>query len=331
MAPEHGAHQTDDAYVVSLCEDFCKSPVAPVGYMISQRLSVSERVCTSVNALGTPVLNFGSLISSVVGNEAGVGGGVISGVNLGMCRPCADAAPRLRAEGQCVLRHDTVMHMNTPGPEGASNIDGKLKIITFYDRLCKDDNKPHTILTPTQQKVTVKGPDGKEHNIPVFSTDGDGCAYSVDPNTNTAKILIGKNHNPNCMDNELDTANRDVQDNVLDGKIPSQDGGNLSGLEAEIKSDEASLKAMDEDRQKKLKECKEGKWMVGRLLCECDGLGAHWLNRRGIQNRKKAMESANDKLKKGDIKGAEEVAKKNDDACLYIESAINEAKRGTTP
>ncbi len=41
MADKHGAHKTSEAYVVSLCEDFCKSPVAPVGYMISQKLNMS--------------------------------------------------------------------------------------------------------------------------------------------------------------------------------------------------------------------------------------------------------------------------------------------------
>ena len=101
----HGAHQTIDAYVVSLVEDFCKSPIAPVGYMISQKLQYSQRVCTTVQGICTPVLNFSSRILSVVGDEAGIGGGVVSGTNLGSCRPLMLESRTVRAEGKPVIRH----------------------------------------------------------------------------------------------------------------------------------------------------------------------------------------------------------------------------------
>ena len=56
MADQHGADQTGEAYVVSLCEDFCKSPTAPVGCVISHKLDMSTLFCGTVNGCGTPVL-----------------------------------------------------------------------------------------------------------------------------------------------------------------------------------------------------------------------------------------------------------------------------------
>ena len=126
MASQLGAHQTEEAYVVSLSEDFCKAPGTPVGYMISQKLSVSERECCSVRGHGTPMLNMSSRISSVLGNEAGTGGGVVSGANMGMCKPIENFAPKVRAEGNNVVRHDTLMQMNCSGPDSEGNVIGKI-------------------------------------------------------------------------------------------------------------------------------------------------------------------------------------------------------------
>jgi hypothetical protein len=126
LADHHAAHQTSEAYVVSVCEDFCKTPTAPVGYMLYQQLAVSHAVCDSVHGCGTPVLNTASRISSVLGNEAGVGGGVVSGVNVGLCRPVLSQAKRVRAEGQFLLRNDTVMEMNMCSADGPGNAVGKI-------------------------------------------------------------------------------------------------------------------------------------------------------------------------------------------------------------
>lgn len=129
MGDKHGAHQTDEAYVVSLCEDYCRSPTALVGYMISQTLNMSTLVCGTVNGCGTPVLNMSSLITHVTGNEAGIGGGAVSGVNLGMCKPVEGYASKVRAEGQCVLRHETIFEMNMAGPTSDGNVKGKLILV----------------------------------------------------------------------------------------------------------------------------------------------------------------------------------------------------------
>lgn len=130
LANLHGGHKTSAAYVVSMTEDFCKSPTIPVGYMISQVLDVSDFTCSSVKGLGTPVLNLGSRVTSVKGNEAGVGGGVVSSVNNGMCKPVSKFAELVRAEGKCVLRHATEMEMNCATVDGPGNTRGILMYIT---------------------------------------------------------------------------------------------------------------------------------------------------------------------------------------------------------
>lgn len=130
MAVKHGAHKTGRAYVVSVVEDFCKSPTAPVGYMISQVLDVSDLVCGTVNGCGSPILNMQSRVMSVIGNEAGVGGGVLSSVNRGICKPIKNAAGSVRAEGRYILRHGTEMEMNCASIDGPGNTTGVLMYIT---------------------------------------------------------------------------------------------------------------------------------------------------------------------------------------------------------
>jgi hypothetical protein len=150
MAPKHGAHKTTKAYVVSVVEDFCKSPTAPVGYMISQVLEVSEFVCTTVNGCGTPALNMQSRVMTVVGNEAGVGGGVKSSVNKGICKPIKDAAGSVRAEGHFLLRHCTVMEMNCASYDGPGNTFGILKYQTQPNKCEGQPPMPPAPICPAQ-------------------------------------------------------------------------------------------------------------------------------------------------------------------------------------
>lgn len=130
MADKHGAHQTTKAYITSLTDDFCKSPTAPVGYMIWQTLDPTIQVCETVRWQGTPLLTMAARFTSVNGNEAGVGGGVCSGVNKGWCKPVLLASSTVFAEGRELLRDGTLVEMNSSSPDGVGNVQGKLKYVS---------------------------------------------------------------------------------------------------------------------------------------------------------------------------------------------------------
>lgn len=175
MADKHGAHQTSLVRVVSLVEDFCKTPVAPVGYMISQTLDVSIRVATTVHGRGTPILNQNSRLVTVTGNEAGVGGGLRSGVNVGYCRPVRGLAANVRAEGRPIVRHHTMMEMNCAGPDGPCNTVGIVYYLaashaeTSHADQVGSGGKFNTGRPDRAPDDYKDGPDGKR--IPVYKTD----------------------------------------------------------------------------------------------------------------------------------------------------------------
>ncbi|WP_089728019.1 PAAR-like domain-containing protein [Candidatus Thiosymbion oneisti] len=60
---------------------------------------------------GQPVFTMGSYLPTVQGDELGVGVGLISGVNLGACRP-VEHSKSVRIEGQWLVRHSDLMVMN---------------------------------------------------------------------------------------------------------------------------------------------------------------------------------------------------------------------------
>lgn len=254
MAEQHGAHQTAEAWVISLTEDFCKSPTAPVGYMIAQKLSESIQPASSVHGCGTPLLNLGSRISTVIGNEAGVGGGVVSGVNVGMCKPVAEFATKVRAEGLNVLRHDTVLEMNCTGPEGTGNTRGQITYLSGPGTSAAGaadvtdvphDDKP-TLRPKGDPRGYVYGPN--ETPIPVYNGDiPHNGVYSVD--AEGPFIVLDPNRNPNAQRYTLAHEREHVfQDyrNRVPGQ-PAFDGDIGDPIEGELGARKKAIEAIEKD------------------------------------------------------------------------------------
>lgn len=263
MADKHGAHQTGEAYVVSLSEDFCKSPDKPVGYMISQKLDMSTLVCKSVNGCGTPVLNMSSRITNVTGNEAGVGGGVVSGVNVGMCKPVENYAPKVRAEGQYVLRHDTVMEMNTAGRSGTGNIVGKI-IFSELPNTRFNDANPGEMCDAGEWRNPRKigeigvAVDGQTRSIPIYEADyvgqGLGPNGQYQPRGDSSRIIINSNTPKSTQDLILAHEKRHLVDDAFNGKL---EGVLHDGQGNEISLEEAEARATQDGgaaASRKLKE-----------------------------------------------------------------------------
>jgi len=132
MTNPEATRLTVEAIVVCQTPDVCKTPMGsslvPVAYQIMSQFDNALKTATTVNFTGQPAFHAESFLSTVTGNEAGVGGGIVSGVNLGICRPSRWSAT-VRTEGHWVVRHDELFMMNCSGPKGSSNTLGKVVYI----------------------------------------------------------------------------------------------------------------------------------------------------------------------------------------------------------
>jgi hypothetical protein len=103
------------AYVVSVTPDVCLTPMGanavPVPYPIIGKFDDVVLLAQSVRMCGRPTFTTASQITHVMGDEAGVGGGVKSGVNKSVCESVT-ASSTVCAEGNRVLRDGDVLKMN---------------------------------------------------------------------------------------------------------------------------------------------------------------------------------------------------------------------------
>ena len=132
MSDNRGTNRNAEAYVVSLAPDVCLTPMGsgmvPVPYTITCKFDVAQATATRTRFGGQPVFTMGSYLPTVQGDEPGVGGGLISGVNRGACRP-VEHSKSVRVEGRWLVRHSDLMAMNCAGPKGAANTYGKIVYI----------------------------------------------------------------------------------------------------------------------------------------------------------------------------------------------------------
>lgn len=125
MAIQEGT-RTSKFIVKSICPDVCKSPTAPAPYDIVGKLENSVKFSTNVNAQGAPVFHLGSRVATVMGDEAGVGTGLVSQSVKGYCKPFIPVE-NVRVNGQFVNQQITCYAlMNGPSPEGPFNTIGQV-------------------------------------------------------------------------------------------------------------------------------------------------------------------------------------------------------------
>jgi len=134
MAENRGVNKSAEARVVCLAPDVCWTPMGTsmvrVAYSIESRFNVAENTAQSVNFGGLPVFNMGSHLPNVTGDELGVGGGIISGVHLGCCKPVPNNhSTTVKIENQWLIRHGDLMDMNCNGPNGKANTIGRIVYI----------------------------------------------------------------------------------------------------------------------------------------------------------------------------------------------------------
>ncbi|MCY2967093.1 MAG: DUF4150 domain-containing protein [Planctomycetota bacterium] len=126
MAEHEGIRKDAQFLVMSICPDVCKSPLIPAPYPIVGYCDQSILVSPNVRSRGFPVFHMGSRVATVIGDEGGTGGGVMSQMLKGFCKPVV-STPQVRVNGQFVTYSDlTYMLMNGASPEGPFNTLGRV-------------------------------------------------------------------------------------------------------------------------------------------------------------------------------------------------------------
>ena len=129
MATQEGTGQSKHFIIKSLAPDICKSPGSPVPYDIVAFLDESMMTSPNVNFKKVPVFNMASRVVTVWGDEEGIGGGLVSMVNKGFCKPIVPVTT-VKCNNFETCRHEhTLFLMNGASPEGPFNTIGKVEYI----------------------------------------------------------------------------------------------------------------------------------------------------------------------------------------------------------
>ncbi len=119
--PPEGIHDKDEARVVSLAPDVCLTPcggtMVPVPYNIYDLHGHDAAYTPTVRYQGLPAMVLRSHTTHVHGDEAGTGGGVVSGTHGGICEPIT-FEPTVRNEGSPAIRDGDLCWMNNKNTIG---------------------------------------------------------------------------------------------------------------------------------------------------------------------------------------------------------------------
>lgn len=131
MAKDEGVRKTSQAFVISSTPSVERTPMGastpPVPYMIIGRFDNVSDEHPNVLMTKMETITARSRITRVAGDEAGTAGGVMSGVNVGFCRPREDTcASTVLVNGAAVVCNGSEMWMNCAGPEGPGNTTGRV-------------------------------------------------------------------------------------------------------------------------------------------------------------------------------------------------------------
>lgn len=152
MADKEATRKISEAILVCRTPDVCKTPMGssmvPVPYQIISKFETATKTATTVNFTGEPAFNMGSYLPTVIGDEAGVGGGLKTGSHKGKCYPLTHSSS-VRVEGQWLVRHDDLFEMNCNSP---GNTIGKV----IYDKVVTKENLS-TLLDAIPVLGTIKG------------------------------------------------------------------------------------------------------------------------------------------------------------------------------
>ncbi len=126
--PREGSRETNEGIIISVPDDWCKSPTNPVPYTIWARQKDAGNLATTVRQTDNCSHVMSSLVDSCYGDEGGTGGGVLSGTHNAECTPKTWSAT-VRFEGRNTVRHNDAWWMNRRNTWGRLTY---LKDLTHY-------------------------------------------------------------------------------------------------------------------------------------------------------------------------------------------------------
>src|SRR4051794_20243426 len=107
MATREGTRASAEFICICMVPDFCKSPVVVVPYKILSKFDCAVNFSTNVRFRTRLAFRHNSRLSTVLCDEPGVGGGILSGVNKGFCRPInGTSSTTVRVNGSFVDYHE---------------------------------------------------------------------------------------------------------------------------------------------------------------------------------------------------------------------------------
>ena len=120
MADEHLTAKDARFVLISMPPDVCWTPIGdkqvPLPYAITHRMDQSQQCSDDVYSNGKPVfLHRMSYVDNVKGDEPGMGGGVITGVNMKVSHSLTHSR-NVYVNGHKVVRTGDLVHMNTRKP-----------------------------------------------------------------------------------------------------------------------------------------------------------------------------------------------------------------------
>lgn len=129
------ANVSTEVTAVSITFDVCWTPIGPilkvpVPYLVRADFLHAVSTAPKVSFRGKPAFTDSSFIPLSTGDEAGLGGGLTSGVNQGVCHPLT-SNPSVRAQGGNVVQHLSLFWMNAREPGAVGNTIG-LVLVTSY-------------------------------------------------------------------------------------------------------------------------------------------------------------------------------------------------------
>ena len=135
--PPEGIHDKDEARVCSIVPDVCLTPcgntMVAIPYNIYDLHGHDQKYTPTVRYRGFAAMVLRSNTTHVHGDEAGTGGGIVSGTHGGICEPIGHE-PTVRCEGSPAIRDGDLCWMNNRNTIG--------KCVLVRDTSCNELPRP---------------------------------------------------------------------------------------------------------------------------------------------------------------------------------------------
>jgi len=217
MASNEAARKTGEAMVISTQPDVCLTPMGPnmvpVPYPVIGKFGNVSGEKTTVQFGGDPAVTMGSRVTKVTGDEAGTGGGLVSGTKGGHCRPVTHSTS-VRVHGEYVLYHSTQMWMNCAGPDGPGNTLGNLLYVKVACPVFVGENG--AIVGSTNPEVKLETPEEKTWWQKAWDKTKDAAAEVATMAKATAKGVASS------LEGLFDEGSKAAKRNVRDATSPQE-------------------------------------------------------------------------------------------------------------